>query len=172
MRPCWFPVAMGKMLVAQVSANRWYTAVHSCTCYSLRTMLTFQQNTPYHVHITCFKLTVMSTGGGGGGVVVDEEAAKPVTTVWDWVSTFVSVTLSLWSQRSWYFLTGSRDISRSVCGDNNRCFKPTHVYHLSFISEGGQDWVWGEEAANPVIAGPKTRCLLAFCVRGNHQKGF
>lgn len=167
MSPCWFPVAMGKMLVAQVSANRGRTRVivyAPCWHFNKTRRITFT------LHV--LNLTVMSTGGGGGGVVIGEEAAKPVTTVWDWVSTFVSVTPSLWSQKSWYFLTGSQDISWSVCGDNNRCFKPTHVYHLSFISEGGQDWVWGEEAANPVIAGPNTRCLLVFCVCGNHQKGF
>ena len=35
----------------------------------------------------------MSKGGGDGGGVAGEKTAKPVTTVQDCVSTFVSVTL-------------------------------------------------------------------------------
>ena len=70
----------------------------------------------FTLHI--YDLTVISACGGVGGEAYGEKSAKPVTAVPDRISTFVSVKppLSL----------GDRNISRCVCSDQDRYFKPEH----------------------------------------------
>ena len=119
-----------------------------------------------------YDLTYIFKGGGDGGGVTEENAAKPATTVWDFVSTFVSMKpLDIFKETSGQFPAVFAapkknnifqqevgTISWTVTGDQNRYFKPK----LAKL---------GETAAKPETMGVWNHWIFC-CICGDESRYF